>query len=75
MGKVIPFPVKEVEEKVDEILDQAKRICEQADRINEQTEAILALFEKKSEDCEGISLELNTFRKGRILFRKRWNLR
>jgi tRNA(Ser,Leu) C12 N-acetylase TAN1 len=52
MGKVIPFPVKEVEEKVDEILDQAKRICEQADRINEQTEAILALFEKKSEDCE-----------------------
>jgi len=51
MGKVIPFPVKEVEQ-VDEILDQAKRICEQADRINEQTEAILALFEKKSEDCE-----------------------
>ena len=52
MGKVIAFPVKEVEEKVDEILDQAKQICEQADRINEQTEAILALFEKKSEDCE-----------------------
>ena len=56
MGKVIPFPVKGVEEKVivhrDEILDQAKRICEQADRINEQTEAILALFESNSEDCE-----------------------
>jgi hypothetical protein len=51
MGKVIQFPVK-LEEEVDEILDQAKRICDQADQINAQTEAILALFEKQSEDCE-----------------------
>lgn len=51
MGKVIQFPVQ-LEEEVDEVLAQAKRICDQADQINAQTEAILALFESNSEDCE-----------------------